>query len=47
MELTTFGVEIIQEYGINVFIILWFMLRNEKVINRNTEALTKIAKRIR
>lgn len=47
IEVIPLGVDIIQEYGINVFIILWFMFRTEKVINRNTEALLKIGKKIR
>ena len=35
--------EILQNYGFPIFVCLWFMFRTEKIINRNTEAIERLA----
>ena len=37
-------IDLLREFGFPVFMVLWFMLRTEKVIQENTQALNKIAK---
>lgn len=37
-------VDIIDRVGFPIFVTLWFMLRTEKVIQRNTEAFQEIIK---
>jgi hypothetical protein len=34
---------LIGNYGFPIVITLWFMLRTEKIINRNTEAIEKMS----
>jgi hypothetical protein len=36
------AIVILEKYGIQTLMLLWFMFRTEKVINRNTLALTRI-----
>lgn len=37
-------IELLREFGFPVFMVIWFMLRTEKIIEKNTEALKLIAK---
>lgn len=36
-------ISILANYGFPVFVAAWFMFRTEKIINRNTEAITKLS----
>lgn len=33
---------IIGNYGFPIFMVLWFMMRTEKIINKNTHAIEKL-----
>lgn len=35
--------EMIGTYGFPIFMCLWFMFRTEKIINRNTDVLERLA----
>lgn len=39
-------VELITQVGFPVFVALWFMIRTERVINNNTQALTKVLEKL-
>jgi len=38
--------QVIKDFGFPVFIVAWFMLRTEKIIEKNTEALLKVAEKL-
>jgi len=35
-------IELLREFGFPVFMVLWFMFRTEKVIEKNTSALKEL-----
>ena len=41
------GMALIANYGFPVFMCLWFIIRTEKVIKANTEALIRIRERLK
>lgn len=36
---TETAIQLLQNFGFPIFMVIWFMFRTEKVINKNTEAL--------
>jgi len=38
------AVQIINQMGFPIFVVLWFMYRSEKIISANTEALTELSR---
>ena len=40
-------VEVISTVGFPIFITLWFMIRTEKVIKNNTEALIQVKEKLK
>lgn len=39
-------IEIISSVGFPIAMVLWFMLRTEKVINNNTEVMREVIKKL-
>ena len=37
-------VQMINQVGFPIFVVLWFMYRSEKIISANTEALTELSR---
>ena len=41
-DLLDIAVQLINQVGFPIFVVLWFMYRSEKIIKANTKALTEL-----
>jgi len=39
-------IDIIQNVGFPIFMVIWFVLRTEKVINNNTDVIRKVLEKL-
>jgi len=46
MTVEEIGIDLIGRFGFPIFVCLWFMLRTEKIITRNTEVLNRLMEKL-